>query len=385
MNSWQSVIERERLRKAQDRFDLAHYWRGKSYLAAKADQAEVIVRAEAFACALQHIPVRIHADEEICGSTSWQCDTLPADITDSDYQAAEVVVERRPQRYFLVGHDHTLPDYETILAIGIGGLIRKAQQELTQPHAQPESTYLRAMLITLEAFAAFVERHAEAAEADRPELADRLRRIASQPPETLYQAIQLMWLVHLALRSERRFHNAFGRVDQQLIRFYRRDLDHGGLTRNETLELFCHWWCKIEGLHEVTNLCIGGLTPEGTDATNELSYICLEATALVQSPSSNLSARFHDHSPDEFHRACARTIFTGVGFPAIFNDHVTIPALEKIGIPAAVARDYCMVGCIETMLPGVSRPGATAVSICRSTSPRPWTSYATKPNPPMNA
>jgi pyruvate-formate lyase len=92
--------------------------------------------------------------------------------------------------------------------------------------------------------------------------------------------------------------------------------------------------------------------PDGQDATNQLSYLCLEATRLVQSPHTNLSARFHDDTPEAFHRACFEVIRTGIGFPAVFNDHVLLAGLEEIGIPAPVARDYCMVGCIETMLPG---------------------------------
>ena len=96
----------------------------------------------------------------------------------------------------------------------------------------------------------------------------------------------------------------------------------------------------------------GGLTPDGRDGTNELSYLCIEATRLVQSPHTNLSARFHDGSPEDFHRAAFECIRTGVGFPAIFNDHVLIPGLVEAGVPVEVARDHCMVGCIETMLAG---------------------------------
>jgi formate C-acetyltransferase len=72
----------------------------------------------------------------------------------------------------------------------------------------------------------------------------------------------------------------------------------------------------------------------------------------VQSPYTNLSARFHDGTPETFYNACFDVIRTGVGFPAIFNDHVLISGLVEIGVPVEVARDHCMVGCIETMLPG---------------------------------
>jgi formate C-acetyltransferase len=145
---------------------------------------------------------------------------------------------------------------------------------------------------------------------------------------------------------------ALGRVDQYLWPFYRDDLARGLLTREAALEILCCLWARLDEIGEVQNTCIGGLRPDGRDATNELSYLCLDATRLVGSPHTNLSARFHDGTPEAFHRACFEVIRTGIGFPAIFNDHVLQEGLEEIGIPAEVARDACMVGCIETMLAG---------------------------------
>ena len=116
--------------------------------------------------------------------------------------------------------------------------------------------------------------------------------------------------------------------------------------------MLCHIWTKVEGVHDTTNIAIAGITPDGKDATNELSYLALEATGLVKSPSTNISARFHDNTPDDFYKACAKLISTGIGFPAVFNDEVTIPMLEQVGVKTEHARDYCMVGCVETLVAG---------------------------------
>jgi len=364
MRKWQNVIDRERRRITassigssnwRQLYDLARFQRGVFYQNHAADNAspEALIRAMAFAHVLQNVPLEFYQADEICGDISWRVADLPADITPAAYEAAMTAHQAHPQRNFNVGNDHTLPDYPTLLELGIGGIIARAENVMNNTTDQESHDYLVAMLTTLHDFSDFILRYAElAAASGDTEAAERLRHISVKPPDTLHQAIQLLWLTHLALASEQRGHNAFGRVDQYLLPFYRRDLAVGRLDRAKALELFCHWWSKIEGMHEVTNICIGGLTPDGRDATNELSYIVLEATALVMSPSTNISARLHDGTPEEFHRACARTIFTGIGFPAIFNDHVTIPALEKIGIPSEVARDHCMVGCIETMFPG---------------------------------
>jgi formate C-acetyltransferase len=180
--------------------------------------------------------------------------------------------------------------------------------------------------------------------------------VAEDPPHSFFQAVQLVWLTHLVFKSEGRCHMALGRIDQYLWPFYRRDLETGVMTREQALERLCHLWARLDEVGEVQNICIGGLTPEGNDGTNALSSLCLEATRLVQSPHTNLSARFHDRTPEEFHRACFELIRTGIGFPAIFNDHVLQEGLVEIGIPIEAARDACMVGCIETMLPGRQPP-----------------------------
>ncbi len=182
--------------------------------------------------------------------------------------------------------------------------------------------------------------------------AECLDAIASGAPRSFRQALQLVWLTHLAYKTEGRYHMALGRIDQYLWPFYQRDIQAGELTPEEALDYLCHLWARLDEIGEVQNICIGGLTPDGEDATNELSFLCLEATRRVQSPHTNLSARFHDRTPQRFHRACFEVIRSGIGFPAIFNDHVLLPGLEEIGIPPEAGRDYCMVGCIETMLPG---------------------------------
>lgn len=335
------------------------YWRARAYRE-YSGASEPVVRAQAFRAVLLSMPIHFYGDEEICGSRlGWTPPQLPPDIPESEYLACKAEHDVRGQRDFLAAWDHSLADYPTLLSVGIGGLIDRAKQSMQRHQGADDQTFLSAALIALEAFSEFVRRHADAASllrqaqgAQAVDLAAVLERIVLGPPETLREAMQLVWLTLIAFCSEGRYAMALGRIDQYLWRFYENDLKSGRISPDEALELFCHLWVRMEEIREVTNICIGGLTPDGQDATNELSYICLEATRLVQSPHTNLSARFHDDTPQKFHEACFDVIRTGVGFPAIFNDHVLLEGLIEIGIPEEIARDYCMVGCIETMLPG---------------------------------
>lgn len=354
MGSWQSVLKA--VKEANQRpggVDLRPYWRVQAYRE-YAGQSEPLVRAKAFRNVLLSTPIHLYEGDRICGSRlGWSPLSLPKGVTESEYSACIAEHGTRGQRDFWAGFDHSLADYPTLLSRGIAGIINRARRSLNGRKTAGERDFLTAAIVSLEALSGFIRRHAEAAKsAGNTELAAILGHISLSPPRTLHEAMQLVWLTHIAFVSEGRYAMALGRMDQYLLPFYERDIKSGTITREQVLELFCHLWAHIEELREVTNICIGGLTPAGKDATNELSYLCLEATKLVQSPSTNLSARFHDHSPDRFHEACFEVIRTGVGFPAIFNDHVLLEGLAEIGIPPEVGRDYCMVGCIETMLPG---------------------------------
>jgi pyruvate-formate lyase len=357
MSGWRNVFEQvhetNRGLTESKAVDLRPSWRAQAFRA-QGGEPEPVVRAAAFRAVLMGDALHFHDGDRLCGShAGWFSPSLPPGLTAAEYQALAAEHKARGQRDFRAGWDHSLADYPTLLAIGVDGCLDRARESL-RTHGEPgEQAALRGMIAALEAFAAWMERWADAATArGERELAETARRVAYQPPHTFREALQLVAFTHLAFESEGRYAMALGRIDQYLLWFYRRDIETGILTRAEALDLLCHLWVKLAENGGVQNICIGGQTPEGKDGTNELSFLCLEATRLVQSPHTNLSARFHDGTPDTFYAACFETIRTGIGFPAIFNDHVLIPGLVEIGVPVEVARDHCMVGCIETMLPG---------------------------------
>jgi pyruvate-formate lyase len=353
METWQEILERSRAGDfKQKKYDLCLYWRAKAFEAC-AGEPEPLARARAFQNVLANLPVGVDGGLIFGNCRGFRSDMLPAGVDDSEYQRCVRVHQARGQRDFWAGFDHSLADYPTLLSIGIQGYRSKARQSLVlhdEPHAQD---FLRAADLTLESFSDFIRRLSGAARrAGMEAQAESLEATAEAPPRHFRESLQLVWLTHLVFKSEGRAYMALGRIDQYLWPFYQQDCQDGILTSAQALEMLCHLWARIDEIGEVQNICIGGLTPDGKDATNELSFLCLEATRLVQSPHTNLSARFHDATPEAFHRACFEVIRTGLGFPAIFNDHVLLAGLDEIGIPVEAARDYCMVGCIETMLPG---------------------------------
>jgi len=73
-------------------------------------------------------------------------------------------------------------------------------------------------------------------------------------------------------------------------------------------------------------------------------------------PGPNLSARISRNTPEAFLDACLKLIGTGIGYPALMNDEVNIPALARNGYSMEDCRNYCMVGCIENFIPGRQPP-----------------------------
>ncbi len=358
MTTWRDLLKQVREKNAWilsgKAADLRPAWRALAYRET-AGQPEPLVRAAGFRRVLESDALHFYGAELLCGShAGWFTATAEAGgFSEADFQTLAGEYQARGQRNFSAGYDHTLADYPTLLSQGVGGYVARARKSLQGRTDAREQAALQAMIVTLEAFSGWMKRWAEAAERrGLTDLAAVARNVAWEPPRTFHEAVQLVAFTHLCFESESRYHMALGRIDQYLLPFYRRDIEAAILTRGEALDLICHLWVKLAENMGVQNICIGGVTPEGKDATNELSFICLEATGLVKSPHTNLSARFHDGTPETFYNACFEVIRTGVGFPAIFNDHVLIPGLVEIGVPLEVARDHCMVGCIETMLPG---------------------------------
>jgi formate C-acetyltransferase len=356
MNNWQIIKDNVRQKNHElwntPAIDMRPIWRALAYRN-YIDQPEPIVRALAFKRVLMEDKLYLYDGDLLSGShIGWFSHKLPDAISKDEYNILLTEHQLRGQRDFWAGSDHTLADYPTLLSIGISGYINKANESLKLHTSQKEQICLQSMIITLDAFSAYILRWADAVEFTNPTLAATTRNIVLNPPQTFHEAVQLIYFTHLVFESEGRGAMALGRIDQYLYPFYINDLSKKRINRQDAVDIICHLWVKLEENGGIQNICIGGVTPDGDDATNELSYICLEATKLVQSPSTNLSARLHDDSPEEFYRACFDVIRTGVGFPAIFNDHVLIPGLLEIGIPIEIARDHCMVGCIETMLAG---------------------------------
>ncbi|HEY46954.1 MAG TPA: glycyl radical protein [Anaerolineae bacterium] len=293
------------------------------------------------------------------------------------------------------GDGHIIPNHEKILSKGFGWYIDTAQRKLseldnTDPASENKQEFYQAAIIALNASIKFAARFAsqarnQAAEEEDPRRKDELEtiaqicdRIPENAPQSFHEALQMVYFCHLIMMIESNGHSfSFGRFDQYMYTFYQVDIDAGTLDPEEALELLSLFFIKLNTLNKVrpwdhtefgvgyplySNLMVGGIRPDGTDGTNELSYLCIQAVDQVQLPEPNFSVRYWEGSPRRLLAEAAKLIRKGFGMPSMFGDETVVKALGYIDIPEEVARDYASIGCVEVGIPGKWTHRATGMS-----------------------
>ena len=208
-------------------------------------------------------------------------------------------------------------------------------------------------------------------------IAENCRIVPENPPQTFQQALQSIWFVHVCFYIEVcTTACGFGRFDQYMWPFYKKDvLDEKKLTREEALEMLECLYLKTCEVYEVRDswyatafagypmwqtLVVGGQTPDGKDATNDLSYLCLEAASDLQIKQPVMALRVWEKTPEDLIKFGCRMIQEGQANPGFFNDEAAIEmSLEKgRGSSIEEARDWTIVGCIQPAPGGGSADGS---------------------------
>ena len=404
----------------------------------KATENEPIItrRAKAFAHILRHIPIISREDELIVGSSTlaprgcqtypefsyqWledELDTVETRSADPFYIAEETKEELRevhkywkgkttselalsymapeavraiehniftPGNYFYNGVGHVTVKYEEVLAVGYEGIIKKAEQELSECNVgdgdyAERSHFLQAVILSCQAVIEYARRYSALAQemaerctdAARKEellrIAENCSRVPAKGAQNFYEACQSFWFVQQLIQLESSGHSISpGRFDQYMYPYYKKDMENGNISREFAQELMDCIWVKLNDLNKCRdavsaegfagyslfqNLIAGGQNKEGEDVTNDLSFMCIQASMHVRLPQPSLSVRVWNGSPHEFLIKAAELTRTGIGLPAYYNDEVIIPSLQNRGLSLEDAREYNIIGCVEPQKAG---------------------------------
>lgn len=404
----------------------------------KATENEPIItrRAKAFAHILRHIPIIIRDDELIVGSSTlaprgcqtypefsyqWledELDTVETRSADPFYIAEETKEELRevhkywkgkttselalsymapeavraiehniftPGNYFYNGVGHVTVKYEEVLAVGYEGIIKKAEQELSECNVgdgdyAERSHFLQAVILSCQAVIEYARRYSALAQEMAEQCTDAVRkeellriaencsRVPAKGAQNFYEACQSFWFVQQLIQLESSGHSISpGRFDQYMYPYYKKDMENGNISREFAQELMDCIWVKLNDLNKCRdavsaegfagyslfqNLIAGGQNKEGEDVTNDLSFMCIQASMHVRLPQPSLSVRVWNGSPHEFLIKAAELTRTGIGLPAYYNDEVIIPSLQNRGLSLEDAREYNIIGCVEPQKAG---------------------------------
>lgn len=287
--------------------------------------------------------------------------------------------------YFYNGVGHITVKYDEVLAIGFKGIREKAENELERcslgdaDYAE-KSSLLKAMIRSCDAVIEYAHRYSKLAsgmaekcedprrKAELLVIAKNCNKVPENGAESFYEAIQSFWFVQQLLQLESSGHSISpGRFDQYLYPYYEEDIKKGTITRAFTQELIDCFFVKLNDLNKCRdaesakgfagyslfqNLIVGGQDVQGLDVTNDLSFMCLDASLHVFLPMPSLSIRVWNGSPYELLLRAAEVTRSGIGLPAYYNDEVIIPSLMSRGLTLEEARCYDIIGCVEPQIAG---------------------------------
>ena len=269
------------------------------------------------------------------------------------------------------GFGHVIVDYEKAITKGFRSIIDDMKLRLAAGADKEGEDFLNAgiracegIIIWAGRYSELARRQAETAKGARKkellEIAEICARVPEHPARTLHEALQSFVFVQMAMHIEQDgWSISAGRFDQYMYPFYKRDIEEGRLDRDSALELVLSAWIKfVENVRETVkittyqNLTLGGQLEDGSDASNEFSHLCLDATMMTGFTQPALSARWHKNTDPDFWRHVMECVAEGVGMPALFNDDVIYEALEYNGISKKDLWNYGIVGCVEASIPG---------------------------------
>ncbi len=273
---------------------------------------------------------------------------------------------------------HFIVNFERLLTLGTTGLKEEAAREAKE-HPENNRNFYRGVIIALEALELFAERYAEhlralSAEEMEPERKKELEKMAEicayvpkNPARTFHEALQSMMFLQIALCVEA-YENAvsFGRFDRLLYPYYKKDFEEGRITYDEAKELLCLFVLKMDEVILVNDgesflnvsklfetlstdqaLTFGGVDEDGNDATNDITYMLIDACEL-QPLAINMCARIHEKSPEKYLNRLAEIYINGCPMPELFSDNIYIDSLTKhYNTSLENARNFSIVGCVE--------------------------------------
>lgn len=278
------------------------------------------------------------------------------------------------------------PGYDVILMNkGMLDIQAEAKQHLAQlDYANPDDLdkiyFYKSVIDTTEGVMVYAKRMSDYAAKLASECHDAKRKheleqistilshVPAHKPSTFWEAVQSVFVIESLLPvEENQTGMSLGRVDQYMYPFYKADIEAGRITPYQAFDIAGCMLIKMSEMMWVTsrgqseffagyqpfvNMTLGGVTRQGHDATNELTYLLMDAVRHVKVYQPSIACRINNKSPEKYMRKIVDIVRSGMGFPACHFDDTHIKMMLAKGVSVEDARDYCMMGCVEPQKSG---------------------------------
>ncbi len=341
-------------------------------------------RAEALSYIFENMPVYIGDEELIVGSRTLfysvekpECDptVIPSGNSLLELNTMPPYLNEKDKEifrgFFYPNNSplHNVANYSFLLKNGVEGIVSMAENSSKKTKDEFRAGRLRGMARAYRGFSVLISRYSvAAADMAKNEKNDRRRnellrisevceRISQKPPRDYYEAAQLFWFAHLGVLCENFRGMSYGRVDQFLYPYY--DIEKDEEIRELTACLLikfsdcCDIYHYLMGHYNSQhNITLGGVTPEGENAVNELTYTFIDALDSIRLEEPEVACRISKKNPKNFlDRLCALSE-SGLNTLAYYNDDIFVENLSNAEIPMKDARDYAFDLCQDILIPG---------------------------------
>lgn len=363
------------------------------------DQPLIVRKALFFQRVLQELPVDILEDELIVGGQF--CTSQSTCLTEEEtkeFIRIEAELIDKSERILSLGLScggitpgHIIQNHAKVLQKGFRGIKEEAERHLEMTVYESKREVLRAIMICCDATGEFSHRYAEEArrlagaetatgrKEELLKIAEVCDWVPYNPARTFQEALQATWFSHMVEMIAESYPGpgiSYGRLDQYLYPFYKRDLEEGRMSRDEMKELFQCFSVKHNYAYDYQTtggphgrnagfgqlITLGGRGPNGEDLTNDLTYLVLDSFQELNMLEPKLNLRIHSGTPKELLIRVCQMIRDTQGSPVILNfDRVVIEALEGEGMSYEDAVDYGVVGCLENTAQGKDTSGTVDV------------------------
>lgn len=298
------------------------------------------------------------------------------------------------------GMGHISPDYPKILPMGLRGVINSAKEMIAKTTVQtPEDMrkvdFWNSNIISCEAVIRFAHKFsnhaAKLAEAETDptrkaellKIADVCSNVPENEPRDFWEALQFVWFIQLTIQIEDNGHSiAVGRLDQNLYPYYKKSVLEGDFPAEDAEELLAAFYIKCTEILKLRDsfdslafaaypmwqqMAIGGLTRDGKDATNELTFAVFKAWDLVKTVQPTMAMQVNDNTPKELMDVALGMVQKGYAIPAFYNDNLVSNLLINKGATVEDSRDWTVHGCVEPYVQGKSdgRPNVGYVNAAK--------------------